>query len=191
MELHRISQTHSHNPLEVPRRPKVVAVSHACIRSTNREVYRSLRRMGYDISLLIANGITVENGEFHSAEPLLADDPPARFVATRGKNLRLLRYETFSTVLDEESPQIVFVEADPASLLAMEAAIWCRRHKARLICRTNENLSWHPIDAFKRAGLKDTTGRRETAGTQPYSVKRCSSLHFERGSQTPVRTTGL
>ena len=137
------------------RRARVLVVSHACIRSTNREVYRCLNRMGYSVTLLIAEGVRGPDGRVDLAEPFAPGDPPTHFLPTVGSNLRLLRFPGLSELLSHLKPEIVFVEADPASLLACQAAVWCQRHGSKLVCRTAENLSWLPSEAVKRVGWRE------------------------------------
>ena len=134
---------------------RVLVVSHACIRSANREVYRRLHKMGYDVTLLIAANVTVQNGETHEAEAAGIDDPPTIISKTSGRNLRLLQFSGLMSALKAFNPNIVFVEADPVSALAVRSALWCRIHGAKLICRTCENLHWRPDKAVKRAGLRE------------------------------------
>jgi glycosyltransferase involved in cell wall biosynthesis len=135
-------------------RVDVLAVSHACVLAVNRRVYRELRRNGVDVHLVVPTGFD-KNESWLASEPARADDPPIDFLPMLGKHGRLFRFPTLGRVLDKKCPRTVLVEADTASLLTWVLARWCRANGGRLICRTNENLSWRLGEALARGGWRE------------------------------------
>lgn len=137
-----------------PDRGKVLAISHACIRTVNRGVYRALKRRGVDIELLLPTGIE-KNGEWIEAEPVEPDDPVIHFRPMLGRHGRLFRFPSLEEILERTNPKSVLVEADTASFLTLAVAKWCRRRGRNLICRTAGNLSWRIDEAIARVGWRE------------------------------------
>ncbi len=133
---------------------KILAVSHACIRAANREMYRILHRQGVDIELLIPEELVAPSGKL-LAEPQSPLDPVTHLQKMEGSNTRSFRFSGFGDLLKKVSPSIVFVESDPASLLTLHAGLWCKKNNAKLICFTNENLSWGWLEVIKRVGPRE------------------------------------
>jgi glycosyltransferase involved in cell wall biosynthesis len=132
----------------------MLAISHACVLGVNRIVYRELRRSGVDIHLIVPTGLG-KAGNWLAAEPASVDDPPIDFLEMRGTHGRLFRFSGLVDVLDRKRPGTVLLEADTASLLTLQVARWCQTNSARLICRTNENLSWRLDEALARGGWRE------------------------------------
>jgi glycosyltransferase involved in cell wall biosynthesis len=132
----------------------LLSVSHACVLGVNRRVYRELRRSGLDIHLVVPKRLE-KRGSRLVAELAADDDPPIDFLPMLGTHGRLFRFSGLAAVLERKRPRAVLVEADPASLLTLTAARWCRRNRSRLICRTNENLSWRLDEAVARGGWRE------------------------------------
>jgi glycosyltransferase involved in cell wall biosynthesis len=132
----------------------MLAISHACVLAVNRKVYRELLRVGVDVHLVVPTGLIKTDG-WLAAEPESLDDPPIDFLEMRGTHGRLLRFAGLVELLDRKRPATILVEADTASLLTLQLARWCRANSARLICRTNENLSWRLDEALARGGWRE------------------------------------
>lgn len=135
-------------------RPKVLAVSHACVRGVNRELFRMLAQRGVDLTILAPTGID-KGGQWIAAEPAREGDPPMLHLPMQGRNNRLFRYEGLDALLTEQNPDIIYAETDTASLLAVDLGRWARRHGRRFIVQTNENLSWSLSAAYARGGLRE------------------------------------
>ena len=161
-------------------RGKVLAISHMSMRSANRTLYRSLRRCGIDVELIVPSRL-VYDGLQISAEPGQADDPPIHILEPQWRNLRLLRYRALTRFLAAIRPNVIVAEADTASLLALETGRWCRRNGAKLICRTNENLSWNPLASIARGGLS----------ALPHSLLKCAVNRLNAQNVSAVCVTSF
>lgn len=148
----RKSSTRSKLPKEVFG-GKVLAISHTSILSANRIVYRQLHEKGVDLELVVPTRLNFSRNAIN-ADPQGPGDPPIHALAPQWRNLRLLRYPQLAEFLTQIRPAIVVAEIDTASLLALEIGRWCQRNGAKLIIRTNENLSWTPSDSVARAGWR-------------------------------------
>jgi len=159
---------------------KVLAISHACVSPVNRHVYRHLQSRGLAIEIVVPQKLYKDEKRIVAA-PAQPEDPPLHFEPMYGSNGRLFWYPRLQAVLDRVRPDVVFAEADTASLITIAAGWWCRRNGARLICRTAENLSWRGDDTVRRVGWNEL----------PRAIAKTSINGLVRGNVEAVCTTSL
>ena len=142
------------NEIFIPPQAKLFVISHACIRATNRKVYRALQLLGIEVQLVVPSELKTA-GHRIPCEPQQATDPTIHKLEMSGTNLRLARYRGLLKLLKRFKPSAVFLESDTASFLTLEVATWCRRNGIGVACLTNENLAWSWREATQRAGVKE------------------------------------
>ena len=128
---------------------RLAVLSHACFRAVNRKVYALLAADGVDVIILAPTAI--RGGTPDPQEP---DSPEVHFLPLSSENPRTYRFEGAAAVLDAFKPDAVIVEADPLSLITISTSAWCRRHGARLMCLSVENLDFGPIPHLLRTGAR-------------------------------------
>jgi glycosyltransferase involved in cell wall biosynthesis len=149
---------------------KVAVLTHAGVLSVNRAVYRQLSRDGVEVHLVVPTQYASDN-RILELEPAVADDPILHPLPLQGTNPRVYRFKGLTRVLDEIGPDIVHLDNEPNSRLALEAGLWCRRRRRRLTCLTCENLDF---------GWRDTVARRGTARGTALTLVKLSTLLVSR-----------
>ncbi len=81
------------------------------------------------------------------------DDPPIHFLPLTGSNPRTYRFVGAETVLAEFRPDAILVEADPVSRLAVSLGRWARRHGAKCMCLSVDNLDFGFASHLRRTGI--------------------------------------
>ncbi|MEO0981628.1 MAG: glycosyltransferase family 4 protein [Pseudomonadota bacterium] len=154
---------------------KILAISHAAVRAPNRAVYRVLRERGWNVELIAPHGLK-RGGLWTPQDPVDPRDPPIHKLNLCGAHPRTYRYAGLDRTLERIQPNLVIAEIDPASRTAFALCQWRRRRDARrLICQTNENLSWRWRDAIARAGLAEAP--RAIAKTALHRLSRSAIDH--------------
>lgn len=133
--------------------PKVLVVSHAIVTAINRNVYRLLQDKGWQVEMLMPE-VLLSHSKPIAAQPAREGDPPIHLRKMIGTNLRLYSYEGLEEVLDEVSPDVVFLDNDPVSKLAMQIGSWCKKNNKKLVCQSCENLPFTFTPSIKRNGWK-------------------------------------
>ncbi|MEX1239403.1 MAG: glycosyltransferase [Cyclobacteriaceae bacterium] len=133
---------------------KVVVISHAGIKQINRAVYRNLKEVVGELTVIIPSRLQLSSGQVISAEPSLADDPKMVPMQLNGRNPRTYYYPDLISWLTDEKPDIIMLENDPVSRLGLQLSKWCRRNVAKIICQTYENLKRDLVTTLKTQGLK-------------------------------------
>lgn len=127
---------------------KLCVVSHPCFRGVNRRVYRELVGLGIEI-LVVAP--TVLGGV--AADPPAVDDPPLRLLPLTGANPRSYLFAGAEDVLADYRPDVILIEADPVSLLAVKLGKWARENGAKCMCLSVDNLDFGLWPHLRRTGI--------------------------------------
>jgi glycosyltransferase involved in cell wall biosynthesis len=117
--------------------PDLIVVGHAGFIAINRNVYVLLGNRGWRLELIIPQSIPCL--QLLLADPKRAEDPPIHWVKVKGSNQRFWNFDGLTNILKARRPRAVFLEADPASMLAITLSRWTRRNRIPLLCYTNEN----------------------------------------------------
>lgn len=133
---------------------KVVAISHAYVRSINRNVFGLVAELGCDVHVLAPESIESGKQEI-LCEPHDLPGVTLHRLPIAGTHLRRMKFVRLERLLKEISPDVIFVEADPVSKTVLDLTRFCRKYEeVSLICLTNENLNWKFNDALRRTGLR-------------------------------------
>ena len=133
------------------KRVSILSISQASFTSVNRVVYRELKLKGWDIQLVVPSQLNFSGGN-KNAEPMQKDDPLIHFLQLDGTNPRIQKYKGLKKLLRRLRPRIIYLDNDPASLMAAGLSIWCRMNNSVLICQSCENLSIKLNKVFQREG---------------------------------------
>ena len=130
---------------------KLAVVSHACVLTVNRAAYRELAAGGIDVHIVAPDHI-VSDGRSVACEPRGNDDPPLTRLRLRGTNARVYRFEGLLRAMESIRPDVIYLENDPLSLMAVELGTWARARRARLLCLSCENLDFGIRASIARRG---------------------------------------
>jgi glycosyltransferase involved in cell wall biosynthesis len=133
---------------------KILVVSHTAFRRVGRVVYIELLNKGYDIIIIHPKTLKAANGSIMQHEPKSNDEPPLIALEQTTRNPRIQTYRGLIKTVNEINPQIILLENDPISYLALQLGFWAKKNKAKLICLTNDNVSRTLSNSFKRNGVK-------------------------------------
>lgn len=126
--------------------PRLLVISPPCHEPVNRAVYRELAVRGIAVHLVVPKRHFV-GGAWRDTRMVPAEGYELSHLDIRGRNLRLQRLVGLRSVVAGFAPSHVFVDADPASLLVLQAAL--AASGARLSALTAENMAF---DARARLG---------------------------------------
>jgi glycosyltransferase involved in cell wall biosynthesis len=127
---------------------RLAVVSHACFRAVNRQVHVELCRRGVDVMIIAPASLRGDR-----PDPKRDVDPPIHFVPLTGENPRSYLFGGAEAVLTQFRPDVILVEADPVSRLAVSLGSWCRWHGVRLMCLSVDNLDFGFFPHLRRTGL--------------------------------------
>lgn len=120
----------------------------------NRKVYQLFLHDGIRIEIVAPLTLDFPAGK-REANKRAPGDPPMHFMELQGNNPRTYTFEGLGALLDQLKPCIVVLDNDPVSRLAGEMGKWCKAHRAKLYCVSNENFSLGTIDTFSRRGWRN------------------------------------
>jgi glycosyltransferase involved in cell wall biosynthesis len=130
---------------------RLLVISPSCHQPVNRAVYRELAVRGVPVYLAVPQRHFVfgawRETPVHTTEAYTLDH-----IDLKGTNLRLQRVSGMRALVRKSRPTHVFVDADPASLLVVQAALAVRG--AKLSAITAENLPSHFGAALADATLR-------------------------------------
>lgn len=133
---------------------KILVVSHTSFRRVGRAVYIELLNKGYNITIIHPKTLHAANGNILKHEPKAIDEPPLIALQQTKRNPRIHTYKGLIKKVNEIKPQIIILENDPISFLALQLGFWTKRNNAKLLCLTNDNVSRTLLNSFKRQGIK-------------------------------------
>lgn len=132
----------------------LVVISHAGIKQINRAVYKNLKERIGNLTVIIPSQLQLSGGQVIHAEPSLPDDPEIVPLRLNGHNPRTYFYPDLISWLNQNRPQVLLLENDPASRLGLQLAEWCARNSVKIICQTYENLKRDLVTTIRREGWK-------------------------------------
>ncbi len=131
---------------------KILAISHACVLGVNRAVYREWAALGHEVTIVTAT----RWGDAEHAiacEPRGAGDPAVVPLPLTGRSPRLYAFRGLGAVADRFNPDIVLLDNDPVSRLALQMGFRCRRRGGALCCISNENQSFDLRSSVRGRGM--------------------------------------
>jgi len=131
----------------------IIVVSTACHTAINRNVYKEFSKKGFTVLLIIPKELTFSSRSFKSDEPAV-DDPMIEYLDLKGNNPRIARFVGIIKVLTLYRPKIVFLDNDPASIIAVQIGLWAKIYKSKLFCISCENMALDILSAYRKRGLK-------------------------------------
>jgi len=131
---------------------RILAISHACVLGVNRAVYRELAALGHEVAIVTATRWG-EGGEAVACEPRGTGDPAVIPLALAGASPRIYRFRGLREFADEFRPDVVVLDNDPVSRLALQMGAWCRRRGSALACISCENLRFDVHNAVRERGV--------------------------------------
>jgi glycosyltransferase involved in cell wall biosynthesis len=105
------------------------------------------------VELVVPKMLNFPSG-IRKADPALPGDPPMHFLSLKGENPRIYRFEGLISLLDEKRPEIVLLDNDPVSRIALTVGEWSKENQSKLFCISCENLSLSLINTIQRRGWK-------------------------------------
>lgn len=139
----------------------ILVVSHACVTAVNRLPYRRLAAMGWNIEIVTASQIDLQDIT-RKADPAQPDDPPMHFLRVAGGNMRLWRFVGLGDVIASRKPRIVMLEYDPGTLVTLLTGWYSRGTGARVACLSYDNIVRSVRAEFRRsvaAGMRAAIAR--------------------------------
>jgi len=120
-------------------RPVLLVVSYAGIRAINRAVYSRIQN-DFEVVMAVPQEAIASSGIVISLEPSVEGEGRLIGHRLKGRSPRTMSFMVLNKTLRDIRPQVVLYEGDPASWLAWQLARWTKRHNARLICQTYDNV---------------------------------------------------
>lgn len=132
---------------------KILAVSTSSFTSTNREIYRRLKKRGINIQLVVPKYWDFGRGKIGADEKAI-DDPNIAFLDSTNSHQRLYQLIGIETLIDEFRPDVIYLEGDPGSRMAVKLSGISRKINAKFFALSCENLSQNPLEVIKREGYR-------------------------------------
>lgn len=133
---------------------KILVVSHTSFRRVGRAIYIEFYKKGYDISIIHPITLHAANGSVMHYEPKSDDEPPLIALHQTTRNPRIHTYKGILKQLNKIKPNVIVLENDPISFLALQLGLWAKFKNAKLLCITNDNVSRKLVSSYKRQGIK-------------------------------------
>jgi glycosyltransferase involved in cell wall biosynthesis len=133
----------------------IVVFSHSCLRRINRLVYEDIARLSSFKIHIIAPKYLISGSKKIIADKVETQDLcKLHLLNLKGNGPRDYWFEGTAELLSELNPDIIHVDNDPLSYQVRKLSSWTVNKKTKISALTCENLSYYPIDNFKRLGLK-------------------------------------
>lgn len=138
-------------------KPKVILViAHSLVVAVNRKLYEMLANdKRYQLHVIMPKAVLFFD------KPIYPDpiDPSSKIeyhlLETSRKNVRLHYYKGLKSVLNTIQPEVIILDNDPISILALKVGLWAKKHKVKVVSISCENLPINIIDGLKRNGFGD------------------------------------
>ena len=117
----------------------ILAISHSCLVTVNRSIYRELVTLGWSIELVIPQKIKIGDVD-QGPEAKAPEDPAMHYLPITSSHPRLYTYKGLIKLLNKLKPKIVLLENGPASLLAIQLGHWVKQNNSKLILIACDNL---------------------------------------------------
>ncbi|GIU70070.1 MAG: hypothetical protein KatS3mg002_1306 [Candidatus Woesearchaeota archaeon] len=99
---------------------KILVVSHTAFRRVGRTVYIELLNKGYDITIIHPQTLEAADGSIMQHEKKSNDEPLLIALHQTIRNPRIHTYKGLIKKVNEINPQIIILENDPISYLALQ-----------------------------------------------------------------------
>lgn len=129
---------------------KVAAVSHAAVIAANQEPFAALAAAGADVTVIAPRRLrtdlrgVVELEALRGSEARVIGLPVLlggyRRLLGGQRGIHVILYRGLERTLETIEPQVVFVEEEPYSFAAAQAARWCTEHRVPFVVHQNQNL---------------------------------------------------
>ncbi len=117
----------------------VLVVSYPSLRQVNRDVYSKILSLGYNLAVVAPLNSRVGSVVSKADDPS-PGDPPMHFLERVGQNPRLARFRGLTTLVKQTKPQVIYLEADPISLQALELGLLQAFGGRKLVCLSCDNV---------------------------------------------------
>lgn len=133
----------------------IVVFSHSCLRRINRLVYEDIARLsGFKVHIVIPEFI-VSGGRNIGYDKVEENDLcQINILPLVGNSPRNYWFQGSYELLSDLDPDIIHVDNDPLSNQARKLLSWASNKKTKISALTCENLSYYPVDNYKRLGIK-------------------------------------
>lgn len=133
----------------------IVVFSHSCLRRINRLVYEDISKISdFNFHLVVPKSIFSGNHEIIADNQNIKDKCKVYYLNLLGSNPKNFWFEGSIEFLDKIKPKIIHIDNDPLSYQVRKLAVWARKNEIKTSTLSCENLSYYPIDNFKRLGFK-------------------------------------
>lgn len=134
---------------------KLAIISHSCIRRINRSAYYNLAGLNNQLKLFFITPKEISKGDLIIASEE-EQNPEHRLIKLEqlGVGLRTFTLVNLIESLNEITPDVVILENDPVSKIAMQVNKWTHRNTKKFYCLTNDNFTRNISESFKRGGIK-------------------------------------
>lgn len=132
---------------------RILAISHACVLGVNRAIYRELAALGHDVAVVTATRWGEANHAIE-CEPRRAGDPAVFPLPLTGRSPRSYGLRGLGAAAEAFNPDIVVLDNDPVSRLALQMGFWCRRRGSALACISCENQRFDVRSAVRERGMR-------------------------------------
>lgn len=132
----------------------ILALSPASFTDVNRAIYRRLAERGWTVEIVIPARLP-QAGAMKEANPDRPGDPPVhRLEITRPENPRFSQFVGMGELLERRQPRLILLDNDPASRMAFSAGRWARKHRAKVVCQSCENIPRSVVSDLASGKLK-------------------------------------
>jgi glycosyltransferase involved in cell wall biosynthesis len=131
---------------------RILAISHACVLGVNRAVYRELAALGNEVSIVTAERWG-EASRAIECEARDARDPAVVPLPLTGRSPRVYGFRGLRGVAEAFRPDVVLLDNDPVSRLALQMGYWCRGRASALACISCENQRFDLRSAIRVRGV--------------------------------------
>ncbi|HEX9773975.1 MAG TPA: glycosyltransferase family 4 protein [Actinomycetota bacterium] len=150
---------------------RILALSHAAVVDVNQEPFHELARAGADVTLVVPKALDTDiRGRVELAElPGFAGELVGLDVAIGGfrkvlggqRGIHLIVYHGLGEAVERARPDLVFVEEEPYSAAALQAARAAGKVRAPFVVHENQNIVRvlpPPFEAMRKAVLARAGG---------------------------------
>jgi glycosyltransferase involved in cell wall biosynthesis len=150
---------------------RIAAVSHAAVIAANQEPFSALAEAGAEVTVLAPRQLRTDLRGVVGLEALTGSNARVvglpvsiggyskRLGGQRG--IHVILYRGLAKTLRLNSPDVVFIEEEPYSFAAFQAARWCARNQIPFVVHQNQNLERNlplPFRLIERFVLKRAAG---------------------------------
>jgi len=133
----------------------ILAIHPSCVVATNRGILRELMKRGFSVELVVPGHVDGLKANA-KLEPDGSGDPAIHVLAPKF-SIQPSRKRTFTglgKLIASKRPKYVWIEDEPASLLAWQLGAWKRIYGFELICFSVENMELSLNEAIRTSQVK-------------------------------------